>query len=197
MDFQPQIDKAVSKLSTWYEKNLTQAGWVSLKMVLSSQSIYLLTVPKPTKEIFEEIDKIRRCFLWDWDKALLGGKCNINRTKTSLPKEFGGLGILNMDRFATALSLRWLGTNGRLRIRPGWARRGPCTENDRLLFAACTTITLENGQKTPFWTSDWLQGRRPMDIAQQHMDPRPRLPDGLHHDTPGTIRHLMDSRRAH
>jgi hypothetical protein len=30
IDFQPQIDKAASKLLTWYGRNLTQAGWVGL-----------------------------------------------------------------------------------------------------------------------------------------------------------------------
>jgi hypothetical protein len=50
LDFQPQIDKATGKLSTWYGKNLTQAGRVSLtKIVVSSQPVYLLTVIKPTK----------------------------------------------------------------------------------------------------------------------------------------------------
>jgi hypothetical protein len=40
VDFQPQIDKAASKLSAWYGRNLTQAGRVSLtKSVLSSQPI--------------------------------------------------------------------------------------------------------------------------------------------------------------
>jgi hypothetical protein len=60
-DFQPQINKAVSKLSAWYGRNLTQAGRVSLtKSVLSSQPVYLLTVIKPSKEVLDEIDKICR-----------------------------------------------------------------------------------------------------------------------------------------
>jgi hypothetical protein len=61
VDFQPQINKAVSKLSAWYGRNLTQAGRVSLtKSVLSSQPVYLLTVIKPSKEVLDEIDKICR-----------------------------------------------------------------------------------------------------------------------------------------
>jgi hypothetical protein len=35
----------------------------------------------------------------------------------------------------------------------------------KLLFAACTTITLGNGQNTAFWNSAWLAGQRPKDLA--------------------------------
>jgi hypothetical protein len=41
----------------------------------------------------------------------------------------------------------------------------PCTEHDKLLFAACTTITLGDEHKASFWSLGWLQGRRPKDIA--------------------------------
>jgi hypothetical protein len=104
LDFQPQIDKAAVKLFVWNEKNLIQAGHISLtKSVLSSQPVYVLLVIKPPKEVLDDIDKLRRRFLWAGDKALSGGKCKVNWTKTSLPKEFGGLGILNLYRFASAL----------------------------------------------------------------------------------------------
>jgi hypothetical protein len=60
IDFQPLVDKAASKLSAWNGRNLTQAGRVTLvKLVLSSQPIYLLTVIKPTKGTLEDLDKIR------------------------------------------------------------------------------------------------------------------------------------------
>jgi hypothetical protein len=48
LDFQPLLDKATGKLSTWNGRNLTQAGRVCLtKLVLSSQPVYYLTVLKP------------------------------------------------------------------------------------------------------------------------------------------------------
>lgn len=40
-----------------------------------------------------------------------------------------------------------------------------CDDSDRLLFSACTTITLGDEKKTSFWHSSWLQGRRPKDMA--------------------------------
>jgi hypothetical protein len=41
----------------------------------------------------------------------------------------------------------------------------PCDMTDRLLFAAATTITVGDGMRTPFWSSAWLQGQRPQDLA--------------------------------
>jgi hypothetical protein len=129
------------------------------------QPIYYLTVLKPTKDIFRAIDKIRRRFLWAGDKALSGGNGKINWTKTTLPTEFGGLGILNLDRFATALRLRWLWHEWASPEKAWVGMEVPCTESDRLLFTACTTISISNGRRTPFWTSGWLHGLRPKDLA--------------------------------
>jgi mannosylglycoprotein endo-beta-mannosidase len=166
LDFQPQIDKAAAKLSAWNGKNLTQAGRVSLtKSVLSSQPVYLLLVIKPPKEVLDDIDKLRRRFLWVGDKALSGGKCKVNWTKTSLPKKFSGLDILNLHRFASALRLRWLWHEWTSPDKAWVGTEVPCTEQDRLLFAACTTITLGDGHKASFWSSGWLLGRRTKDIA--------------------------------
>jgi len=75
IDFQPLIDKAAGKLSTWQGRNLTQAGRVCLtKSVLSSQPVYLLTALKATKEVLEDLDKIRKRFLWAGGTELTGEK---------------------------------------------------------------------------------------------------------------------------
>jgi hypothetical protein len=127
--------------------------------------VYLLAVIKPPLEVLDDIDKLRIRFLWAGDKALTGGKCKVNWTKTSLPKEFGGLSILNLGRFASTLRLRWVWHEWTSPDKAWVGTEVPCTEQDRLLFAACTTITLGDGHKTSFWSSGWLQGHRPKDIA--------------------------------
>jgi hypothetical protein len=160
------MDKVAAKLSGWHGINLTQAGRVSLnKSVLSSQPVYLMTVIKPPKEVLHELDKIRKRFLWAGDETISGGKCKVNWTKTTLPNDLGGLGVLNLHKFARALRLRWLWQEW---TTPGRAWAGtevPSDEADRLLFANCTRITLGDGAKTSFWHSGWLEGLMPKDIA--------------------------------
>ena len=41
----------------------------------------------------------------------------------------------------------------------------PCTDEDRDLFAAATTVTVGNGRTARFWNSSWPNGLRPRDIA--------------------------------
>jgi hypothetical protein len=77
----------------------------------------------------------------------------------------GGIGVLHLDKFATALRLRWpwLEWKDDSKI---WAGTGnPCNENDMEIFYAATTITLDNGRKTPFWQAPWLEGKMPKNIA--------------------------------
>jgi hypothetical protein len=75
------------------------------------------------------------------------------------------MGAFHLDKFATALRLRWpwLEWNSNDRI---WAGSGnPCTTNDMEIFYTATKITLGNGLKTPFWYAPWVDGRKPKDIA--------------------------------
>jgi hypothetical protein len=109
VDFQPIIDKAAGKLSTWNGRKLTQVGRVNLtKCVLSSQPVYFLMALKANKDWRGILEKIWKCFLWAGDQQLIGGKCKVNWTRSCLLKECGGLGIPNLDKFARALRLRCL-----------------------------------------------------------------------------------------
>lgn len=47
-----------------------------------------------------------------------------------------------------------------------WVGMGnPCDETNLDLFYACTTITIGDGAKTPFWDAPWVQDRKPKEIA--------------------------------
>jgi hypothetical protein len=122
-------------------------------------------VIKPTKGTLEDLDKIRRRFLWARDGTISGGKCNVNWTRTTLPKKLGGLGILDLHKFSRALRLRWLWLQWTSPDKTWAGTQAPCDDTDNLLFASCTQITLGNGKKASFWGSGWLQGKRPRDIA--------------------------------
>lgn len=151
VDFQPLGNKAAATLSGWWGRNLTQAGRVTLtKSVLSSIPVSLLTALSTTKEVLEFVDKHRKKFLWAGDDNLTGGKCKINWPTVNRPTHLGGAGVLDLEKFARALRLRWLWQKWTALDKP-WVGMGtPCNETDRLFFAASTTIEIGNGQKASF-----------------------------------------------
>jgi hypothetical protein len=202
VEFQPQIDKAASKLSVWYGRNLTQAGRVCLtKSILSSQPVYLLTVVKPPKEVLDDIDKIRRCFLWVGDKALSGGKCKVNWTSTTLPNEYGGLGVLNLNKFATALRVRWLWHEWTSPDKTWVGMEVPCTEKDKTPLRSLHhdhTWRRTKGSFLELRLANWTTTERPdtasicEDTTQkancsggpagQHLDQGSQPPGGFHYN---------------
>ena len=48
----------------------------------------------------QKIDKIRRSFLWKGSHEANGGHCLVQWKKAMRPKNFGGLGILDLDLFS-------------------------------------------------------------------------------------------------
>ncbi|KAJ1275856.1 hypothetical protein BS78_05G167800 [Paspalum vaginatum] len=93
-----------------------------------------------------------------------GGHCLVKWTKAARPKNLGGLGILDLERFSRALRLRWLWFQWTDQSKP-WASTPPCDSTDAALFRASTVITIGNGLSTQFWHDSWLLGKAPMDIA--------------------------------
>jgi hypothetical protein len=77
----------------------------------------------------------------------------------------GGLVILDLERFARALRLRWLWFRWRQKDRPWNKLDLPCDSKDKELFAASTVVTIGNGKFATFWTSSWIDGRAPKTIA--------------------------------
>ncbi|WVZ69500.1 hypothetical protein U9M48_018274 [Paspalum notatum var. saurae] len=165
LDFQPLVDKISSKLNGWNGKNLSAAGRLTLvKVVLTSQVIYVLLALKPPKEVMKLIDSKRKQFLWAGTERLTGGKCKVSWTRAARPKKFGGLSILHLGKFSRALRLRWLWQDSKEPARKRVMGDLPCTAVDKVLFAAATSVTVGDGKSTLFWESTWLRGLRPRDI---------------------------------
>ena len=166
MDLQPYIDKAVARLSPWKGKFLNRAGCTALvKSVLSSMPIFLLTALKADKGILKAFAKISRGMLWACKEAVSGGKCKVNWQKVCRPKELGGLGVLDLERFSRALRLRWLWYEWKAPEKPWVGSETPNDASDLDLFNAATRVTIGNGAKASFWSSSWLHGAPPKDLA--------------------------------
>jgi hypothetical protein len=124
LDFQPQIEKAVGKLSVWNGKNLTQAGRVSLtKSVLPSQPVYLLSVIKPPKEVLDDIDKLRRRFLWRVIRPFREESVRSTGRKRHFQKNSAISASLTSTGSLLHSNCGGSGMSGPHRIKRGWARR--------------------------------------------------------------------------
>jgi mannosylglycoprotein endo-beta-mannosidase len=166
VDLQPYIDKAVARLNPWKGKFLNRAGCTALvKSVLSSMPIFLLTALKADKGILKAFAKISRGMLWACKEAVSGRKCKVNWQKVCRPKELGGLGILDLEKFSRALRLRWLWYEWRAPEKPWVGSETPNDASDIDLFNAATRVTIGNGSKASFWSSSWLHGAPPKDLA--------------------------------
>lgn len=168
VDFAPLVDKAQAKLTSWWGRNITQAGRLTLtKAVLTSQPVYLLSVLNAPKEILEDLDKLRKRFLWAGDQALTGGKCKLNWPTINRPKVLGGVGVLDLQQFARPLRIHWLWQQHSDPAKPWIGLGNPCTETDRLLYAACTKIEPGDGERISLWHDAWVTGHRPKKMSRQ------------------------------
>jgi len=166
VEVQLLIEKVAARLPTWKGRLLNKAGRLRLvNAVLTSIPVHFLSVFALKKWAIKKIDKVRRSFLWKGAANANGGHCLVRWAKTSRPKKFGGLGILDLELFSRALRLRWLWLEWVEQDRPWVGTEVPCDAIDRQLFRASTVVTIGDRRKASFWKSSWLFGRAPMDIA--------------------------------
>ena len=159
------LDKARKKLAGWQGRLLNPAGRRELvRSVLSAIPIYMLTSLKAPKQLLQDLDKLRRRFLWAGDGEITGGKCKVAWPLVARPIRHGGLGIIDMERFSRALRLRWLWLTWSSTDRPWTGMQLPVDEKDIALFSAATKVTIGNGRRAPFWTSCWIRGRSPASL---------------------------------
>ncbi|CAD6255007.1 unnamed protein product [Miscanthus lutarioriparius] len=113
----------------------------------------------------KKIDKIRRSFLWKGEQNANGGHCLVNWQTVTRPKDLGGLGVPDLERFGRTLRLRWLWQEWVDDSKSWSGSELPCYDDDRLLFNSSIIISLEDGAKTKFWHHSWLDGQAPRYLA--------------------------------
>ncbi|KAE8791391.1 retrotransposon protein [Hordeum vulgare] len=149
VDLQFLVDKVASRLTTYDGQNITTIGRAALvKSVLASQVVYFITPLIIQTSILQSIDKLERAFLWSGSDKTTGAKCKVNWDIVSRPLAYGGLGVLNTDKFARASRLWWPWYEWKEPTELWVGRGNPCDDDDLNFFYGCTIITVGNGAKT-------------------------------------------------
>jgi hypothetical protein len=122
--------------------------------------LYHLAVFKLPAWVLKRIEKIMRSFLWMKPGATPGARPHslVNWRTVCRPKELGGLGVLDLERFGRAMRLRWLWYAWTDPARPWVGTDHPCDNADMALFRASTVITLGDGARCLFWHDQWSPG---------------------------------------
>jgi hypothetical protein len=163
---QPFIDKIANRLPSWKADLLTKAGRLILvQAVLSSTTIYLTMAMDLPSWAIKAIDKIRRSFLWRGRKDAMGGHCLVAWNKITRPKEFGGLGILNLQKMSWALRLRLLWLKKTDPGRPWASFKINVHPSVKAFFSAAVSSVVGNGKNTMFWTDKWIDGQSLSQLA--------------------------------
>ena len=152
------IDRAHGKLASWKSNLLNCGGRRALTAsVLDALSIFTLTTLRVPKKLLKLLDRIRRRFIWGLEEQdAAGGKCKVRWQLVCSPKDYGGLGILNLEAFSRALRMRWLWQRWQFPDRPWISMEVPCDDLDLEIFAAATRVTIGDGKQASFWLSRWM-----------------------------------------
>lgn len=103
------IEKLNKKLGGWAEKFLSIAGrLVLLNSILSALPMHYMSVMRLPEWVIEEIDRIRRRFLWKGAKEQAKGYNLVDWEIVCQPKKIGGLGVMDMRVFNQTLLLKWM-----------------------------------------------------------------------------------------
>ena len=112
VDLQNMIDLNYLKVKTdiskllnqWQKRNITVLGKITVvkTLALSKLSYFLLSLPNPNKQYFEEIQQMFYRFIW-------GNKPDkIKRSQLIQDYFLGGLKMVNIEDFADSLKTTWL-----------------------------------------------------------------------------------------
>jgi hypothetical protein len=118
--------------------------------VLSAIPIYLLVAIDAPKWVIKGIDKIRRGFLWAGKVQAKGGCCRVAWAKVCSPKEYGGLGVPNLELMGIALRSRWTWLQRVSSGKPWQGLTIPGSQKEKNFVAASTICLVGNGTSILF-----------------------------------------------
>lgn len=177
--FLPLVEKIERRLAGWQCKLLSRGGRLELvRSVLSTIPVYHMICFKLPKWVLARIDKARRVFLWgrSHNRGRPISLCNWG--SICKPREFGGLGISDLNLRNISLLLRWwwkgykepnslwtititrLNWQGVYAEGPMlWSKQGSFFWGDLIsikhIFNWSTSWIIGNGHTISFWYDHW------------------------------------------
>ena len=124
----------------------------------------MMSLDLPPKTLVA-LERILKGFLWKGRKEVHGGHCLVAWDRVCMPKELGGLGILNLKVMNFALRARWLWLEQMDSTKPWREFNIQVPKVVRQLFEAATRSVVGDGASTLFWTDKWLPEGRIHDMA--------------------------------
>lgn len=107
-DYLSLIEKLERRLHGWQTKLISRGGRLQLaRSVLSALPIYYMTCFRLPQWVTKRIDALRRGFLWGKNQGTSKGLSLMNWDSVCMPKEYGGMGLLDIDMQNISLLLRW------------------------------------------------------------------------------------------
>jgi hypothetical protein len=165
-DLQPVLDKLASKLSPWKARLMSREGRaLYVQVVLTASVVYQLMALELEPWFLQEVDKLRRGFLWAGHEEANGGSCAVAWHLVCQPKYLGGLGIHNLRLLNTALRAKWLWLAKTDPARPWHGLDVEVSKDSRALFQASIHISVGAGSGVLFWEDAWIGGLTAATIA--------------------------------
>lgn len=97
-----------SKLHTWYHKDLPLAGKLTVVgRILQASHIYYASCWFPSRTQFRRLEQVLRSYLW----AKFGGLKGLPMVPwdvCTIPKEEGGLGLIDVATQGSILAAKWV-----------------------------------------------------------------------------------------
>ena len=104
INFTPKLEEIKNTLRVWNKRQLTPLGKIAIiKTLAISKITYLfIALPDPSETFLQELNTIFLQFLWD------GKRGKIKKSVVCKPQEEGGIGMLNVYTFLSAMKITWL-----------------------------------------------------------------------------------------
>ena len=172
--------KSMQKLiQVWLSRNITPIGRVAVyKSLILSKIIHILqSLPTPSTQRMDELERISTNFIWR------NKRHEVNKKQLCKSIENGGLGMFNVKQFEGSLKIAWL--TKLHKANNDWVEFANFLKMDRLIWTGeIYHSELLQKTKNPFWCSVirsytiWLKEPTPKltpDSSFQHLWGNPTL----------------------